>query len=399
MQASLRFWHVALVPVLLVAACAGQPTRTPTEFDTAVRLLSNNLIDQFSQSKLFVGRLQEARIVSAPFIDANSGEENQIGREIERIVFEEFQQRSTALTPLRIARMTQGNIQESGYILVGTLSLDRYAGPDDAATAENRYRINASIVARDNRKVIANADIWVADADLDSRATGLYESSPIYPRDQQLLSHVAIARSPVGAVADEVSYDSLETSAALVEAEGVFESGDYARAAELYSQAAARPGGQVIRTYLGLYRCYIKMKDSQAAEAAFAKLVAIGARSNNISAKFLFAVNSTDFIPGSELRQQYAMWLRQIARYFSSSDRCLEITGHSSRTGTAEHNEKLSTARARRIQELMRPDFPAVMKRSRAIGQGFSKNLVGTGSSDTRDAIDRRVEFSVVDCK
>jgi hypothetical protein len=38
------------------------------------------------------------------------------------------------------------------------------------------------------------------------------------------------------------------------------------------------------------------------------------------------------------------------------------------------------------------------MQKSRAIGKGFEENLVGSGTDDLRDAIDRRVEFVVIDC-
>ena len=34
----------------------------------------------------------------------------------------------------------------------------------------------------------------------------------------------------------------------------------------------------------------------------------------------------------------------------------------------------------------------------RATGVGYTQNLVGTGTDDASDAIDRRVEFKVVEC-
>lgn len=33
------------------------------------------------------------------------------------------------------------------------------------------------------------------------------------------------------------------------------------------------------------------------------------------------------------------------------------------------------------------------------IGKGFSENIVGTGTDDDRDALDRRVELFVIKCK
>ncbi|MGQ0699491.1 MAG: hypothetical protein ACT4PZ_14750 [Panacagrimonas sp.] len=121
-------------------------------------------------------------------------------------------------------------------------------------------------------------------------------------------------------------------------------------------------------------------------------------KNHNLSAKFLFGINSNDFVTDREMKDQYTLWLRQIARYFKQSDRCLSIIGHSSGTGAADYNEKLSLASARRIQELMLPEFPEVMRRSTALGRGCSENIVGSGSDDTRDSLDRRAEFKVASC-
>ena len=36
--------------------------------------------------------------------------------------------------------------------------------------------------------------------------------------------------------------------------------------------------------------------------------------------------------------------------------------------------------------------------RTRASGMGWRENIVGTGTDDVSDALDRRVEFKIVDC-
>jgi outer membrane protein OmpA-like peptidoglycan-associated protein len=54
--------------------------------------------------------------------------------------------------------------------------------------------------------------------------------------------------------------------------------------------------------------------------------------------------------------------------------------------------------RAKSIQKQLRKTFPEVFQRSQVIGKGFSENIVGTGSDDERDALDRRVELSIIDC-
>ena len=54
--------------------------------------------------------------------------------------------------------------------------------------------------------------------------------------------------------------------------------------------------------------------------------------------------------------------------------------------------------RATTIRNKLKQSFPDVMKRTRVIGKGFSQNIVGTGSDDEHDALDRRVELVIVDC-
>jgi len=47
----------------------------------------------------------------------------------------------------------------------------------------------------------------------------------------------------------------------------------------------------------------------------------------------------------------------------------------------------------------MKVHFPDIAEKSKIIGKGFRENIVGLGTDDARDAIDRRVEFIVVDCQ
>jgi hypothetical protein len=41
---------------------------------------------------------------------------------------------------------------------------------------------------------------------------------------------------------------------------------------------------------------------------------------------------------------------------------------------------------------------PVIAQNTTAVGRGFEQNIVGSGTDDLRDSIDRRVEFKVMDC-
>jgi len=91
--------------------------------------------------------------------------------------------------------------------------------------------------------------------------------------------------------------------------------------------------------------------------------------------------------------------LEQIAERTSQHQGCLEIVGHTSRTGPEPINERLSLLRAERIKQKLDRDVPALKTRTIANGVGSKENLIGTGTDDARDALDRRVEFKVVGCR
>ena len=135
------------------------------------------------------------------------------------------------------------------------------------------------------------------------------------------------------------------------------------------------------------------------AEKAFAKIVALGLATNSLSVKFLFRPGSLEFLRRSESRAAPTTcgcaWLRAKSRRRRA---CLTIVGHTSRTGAEQFNDRLSMQRAVAIQrrlEVLAPDYQRASYRS---GMGFRENLVGSGTDDLRDALDRRVEFKVRNC-
>ena len=77
---------------------------------------------------------------------------------------------------------------------------------------------------------------------------------------------------------------------------------------------------------------------------------------------------------------------------------CLEITGHTSPSGPAALNERLSLLRAEYVKSQLDANAPALLRRSIAHGVGSAQTLVGSGRDDASDALDRRVEFKLIGC-
>jgi outer membrane protein OmpA-like peptidoglycan-associated protein len=89
----------------------------------------------------------------------------------------------------------------------------------------------------------------------------------------------------------------------------------------------------------------------QVTRRAFGRIVAIGLATNNLAVKFLFRPGSTDFWPDTKISGPYPAWLRQISQQMASSRTCLRVVGHTSPTGSAPINERLSLRRADYIKQ------------------------------------------------
>ena len=377
--------------LVLLSSCAHTPTEPkPFQFDTAIRTLAQDLLKQVNDHHDDSDQ-STANIVIDPFFDANSGEVLNVSKQIEAIFFEE-QQKSfphISLKPLR-----SDTLMDAQYILRGEIRLDRLKSEK---TDQKLYHVLASV---DNRKrVVALADVWVSEKNLDYTGAGIHADTPMFIIDPLREKARAIIESRVKASVEPESAAFLETKAILVEAGDAYENKDYKKALRLFEQAAKQDDGQVMETYAGLYLTHYVLNQKRQAEVAFAQLVDISVtKTGSLSVKFLFEVNQADFLKNENLRTQYYIWIKKIGEYFRHSNTCLQIVGHCSKTGPAEWNDKLSEKRAQRIQNLMRRSFPEIKQHSQAIGKGYHENIVGTGTDDERDALDRRVEFILTDC-
>ena len=128
------------------------------------------------------------------------------------------------------------------------------------------------------------------------------------------------------------------------------------------------------------------------------RVVAFGIAANELGVKFLFNPGSTDFWSDTKVSGPYAMWLRQIAKESSTAKVCIDIVGHTSKTGSEPFNDALSLKRAGYIRQRLGTEAVELSSRTKSQGMGFRQNIVGSGTDDAVDALDRRVEFKIVPC-
>ena len=236
------------------------------------------------------------------------------------------------------------------------------------------------------------------DDGLDTTPTPYYRDSPVLVKDKVVNGYIATSQTRPGQPAAKDYFERLATATTINEATVAYNNDKYQESLDLYKSALASPSGEQLRTLNGIYLASWKLGRTQEAEQAFGKVVALGIANSSLGVKLLFNPGTTDFWSDPKVSGPYGLWLARIAQVSTQANVCMDIVGHTSRSGNARSNEALSKRRAETIQKMLERDNRALASKLSATGVGSKEALVGIGSDDQRDAIDRRVEFRVVDC-
>lgn len=382
-----RPWFFAVAAALLLgllAACATAPpdrsNRYPIPLPAAVQFLAESLYPEVDRH--WGPSRAPPLVVIDPFYAPETGEVLQVSRRIDELL--------TAATgpEVRVRRMTSASLREADYALNGRIVQAEFPVPGREETA-TYWRLLAMVVDLTDGAVVARSDVWVADPDLDVRPIPLHADSPVFFNN--------LPRKPRSG---PEYVDGLRAAALLAEAEERYGAGDYAGALERLQKIVAADAGPLMKAWSGIYSARHQLGQTGEMIRAFDRLVAVSVeRYGVLTLKFLFQVNSTEFWPDPELRRQYDLWLERLGVYFREHpEPCLLIEGHCSRTGPETFNARLSLERALRVQRLLASHDPGIRSRSRAAGRGFSETILGIGTDDARDLIDRRVAFEIIDC-
>ena len=385
--------EVFIVSVLLGGCATTEVKRQPTEalmLDKAVVHATDDIFAQAQERSGFFGRMGHKTFVIDPLLDGGSGQQTVVMQLIEQAIGERVR---SSHTQWEILPFAPSNVNQAQYLMVGTLTPSREGGADQAV------KLSLSLTELKTGQVVAQSSVLVLDRDLDRNPTRYHRDSPVIVRDTTTDAYTRTAETPAGEQADAAYITNVLTSALVSEATAAYNEERYEDARDLYARAAATPGGNQLRVFSGLYLTSWKLGREDEAEQAFGKIVAFGVAHSNLGLKILFRPRSTDFWPDPKVSGAYTIWLRQIARQLSASKMCLELVGHASRTGTEQFNDWLSLQRAASIKQRLESESPALAARMRSMGMGYRENLVGIGTDDVRDALDRRVEFKVMGCQ
>ncbi|HEY9105609.1 MAG TPA: OmpA family protein [Roseateles sp.] len=401
-HSSVRRAHAAALALLLTGCLATAPTQ-PTvstnelSFSEAVVVATDGLVNQTQKLPAFLAkvesRIARKSVVVDPMLDATSGQQTQSTQLLERRIGERLaapKEGSFDLLPFRTE-----NLNRVQYLLTGTLT--RLLG----VPGNRSLQINLALVEIKTGQVVAQASALARDdGGLNHAPLAVYQDSPVLVKDRVIDGYISTALTAPGNAANGYYMERIAVASVINEAGTLYNAERFPESLAKYQEARSQAGGEQLRTLNGIYLNNVRLGRMAEAEAAFGQIVAFGLRSNKLDVKFLFNPgSSTEFWSDTKVSGAYPMWLRQIARESASARVCMAIVGHTSHTGTEQANDVLSLQRASFIQQRLAAEASVLAQRIKASGMGWRENLVGSGSDNAVDALDRRVEFRVESCR
>ena len=399
LKAFVRFVCIKLL--LLAALCSAQaqspqPAPAPAapppivSFEDAVLNAATAL---FTNAQLPPGD-EKVDLVIDPLIDGISGAQSTATRLIEKRIVELVKAK---FPRFRIVPFTKEALAKSPIVFMGTIQPINHVVitklPRDA------YWICLKLADLKSNKIVSKGGARAKIDEVDATPTTTFSESPVWADDAATVAYIKTCQdTKVGDPLNPAYVERINAATLISDGITEFDSKRYRESLAFYRTALGAPGGDQLRVHNGVYLSNWKLNRRDDAAYAFGRLVDFSLRTNKVGVKFLFKPGSTRFLDDQSVTGPYPMWLKQIAGRVIEANLCLEIVGHTSPTGPAQLNERLSALRAQTIKQLLEADEPRLAERLIATGVGPKENLIGTGKDDASDALDRRVEFKVLKC-
>jgi outer membrane protein OmpA-like peptidoglycan-associated protein len=383
-----RFALPALLASPVATLAQTPPAPTPVPFAEALQRAANDL---FSKAQLDGERVE---LVIDPLIDGISGAQSTSTRSMQQSLVELV---GKSYPRFQMQPFSSEVLARNPVVLIGTFTAVNNAG--DANGARDAYRICLALADLKAKRIVSKGVARAKPEGVDVTPTTYYRDSPMWSKDPTTEAYIKTCQgTKLGDAIDPLYAERLSVAALINDGILEYEARHYREALAFYRTARALPGGDQHRVRIGAYLANSKLGRKDDAVEAFGDLVDSGLSGKQLMVKLLFQPGSTQFIANPQITEPYPMWLSQIGTRAKQKGACLEIVGHTSRTGAPLVNERLSVLRAQYVMDLLQTGAPDSRGRMIATGRGFNENLVGTGKDDASDALDRRVEFKVIGC-
>ena len=393
--------RVAAFAVGLALLVSGCTSSEPQTFEKAAADATDRLLAQTGKLPAFLAKIESTlakpdpkaprrTVTIDPMIDTVTGQQTETTMLFERRVV----QRMGNLYPqFEFLPFQAANLARAQYLLTGTM-----ARVPTAPLGKPTVRLNLALTELRTGIVVAQAWSLAREENLDATPSRYYRDLPVLIKDKVIEGYARTTTTTPGQRADSYYLERVAAASVISEATTLYNAEKYQDALGTYRSALTSPQGEQLRAESGIYLASIKLGNQADAEQAFGRIVALGMAYNELGVKFLFNPSSVDFWSDPKISGAYGMWLRQIAREAMAARSCMAVVGHTSRSGTGPANDTLSLKRAQYVRQRLIAEAPELAGRTRAEGMGFRQNIVGSGSDDSFDVLDRRVEFKIVPC-
>ena len=371
-------------------AAAPPPPPTPVAFNDALLKAANDL---FSKAKLDSAP-DKVTLVIDPLIDGVTGAQSNATHLEEKRVVELVK---SNYPRFQVARFSSESVSKSPVVLIGTFTAVNNAGV--AGGARDAYRICLALADLKTKTIISKGVARALPEGIDPTPVAFFADSPVFAKDASTDAYIKSCQgTKVGDNIDQAYADRILVASLVNDGIEAYDAGRYRDALDVYQSALKTPGGDQLRVLNGIYLSNYKLRRTKVAMEAFGKVVDYGLKGDRLAVKFLFKPGSTQFYTDPNVRAPYETWLEKIAERTAANKGCLEVVGHTSATGLAALNDRLSGLRADYIKDRLEDQERSLRGRILATGRGSREMIVGTGRDDASDALDRRVEFKVAKC-
>ncbi|MDE5462156.1 OmpA family protein [Bradyrhizobium sp. CSS354] len=349
--------------------------------------------DLFSKATVPAGS-DKVELIIDPLIDAATGAQSAATRLMQERIKDLV---AKSYPRFAVLPFSSEALSRAPVVLIGTFTAINNAGAPDGV--RDAYRICLALADLRSKSIVSKA---VARAKLDgvkAEPTPAFAEAPIWTNDPAIAVYIKTCQgTKLGDPIDPLYVERIATSAFVSDAILEYDDKRYREALAFYRTARQMSGGDQLRVHSGIYLSSWKLNRRTDATEAFGSLVKYGLTANKLSVRLLFKPGTTQFLDDQNITGPYPMWLSQIASQAMQNDSCIDVVGHTSNTGPAQINERLSVLRAQFIKDLLQSASPSLADRLKAVGAGSRESIVGTGRDDASDAIDRRVDFNVHRC-
>jgi tetratricopeptide (TPR) repeat protein len=341
-----------------------------------------------------------------PFMDGASGMETAASRSMVLRVADLIRKRRPDLP---LSAMNTETFQRLAWVLIGTLTPVSTQG--SGLGLKDAYRLCLGLVDLRSAKLLGRGLAFVRAQNIDATPLPFYQDSPAWLREPLTESLIQSCEgTAVGGVVASVYLQGVEGSMLVAQGITTYQAGRYDEAVDYFRSALKMPPGEQLRALNGLYLAALRRKDLYGADQAFGRLVDFGLARRRIAFQFGFNPGRINWSTDASVSSLYSLWLDRLAQNLARSGACIDVVGNASRgegnavvvvaktrssaaatsQSAALAEVRLSELRALAIRTRLIAQQPALKNRLSARGVGARQVILGLGTNDPRDALDRR---------